>query len=275
MNNWTDEYSSIGLIALKPGDVIRIDKALHIVDFVNDCRARCIPLLARAVRVITRFGEAKEFSQRGNSVNVTAHMERNAILERRGIQGLKDFLATLKRYNGKNKQQQKGKDNMSTKSTLADKPIKNPRGGLAAEAKADREAAKGKKATKPERKVSPGEEFNGFTVQSCVRALAKAGVSTPDITAIAHARKWTGISDPQIIRNAAAARRGQGGDPAELTQADLKDLKGSIPATTGAKGAKKVGKPAKAPKVPKAPKAGKSAKAAEVAKDVTTVTVPA
>src|SRR5512137_1238497 len=42
-----NETPICGLTALQPGDVVMVDKALHIVDYVNDCRARCVPLSTR------------------------------------------------------------------------------------------------------------------------------------------------------------------------------------------------------------------------------------
>lgn len=64
---------------LKLGQVVRYDKALWRVDYVNDCRARLVPLVKRHIEI---DGHAFEGEQRGVNVSPNSFLEVVEDLER-------------------------------------------------------------------------------------------------------------------------------------------------------------------------------------------------
>src|ERR1039458_2433140 len=111
------------MVGLKLGDVIDSMGQRCIVEMVNDCRARVVPLDKVHVVNETRFGKAFEFDAPGKPGNVCVHVEPGMILERRGKVGLDEFLATRKarRREGSNDLAQQNIEGKETDDTSSKK----------------------------------------------------------------------------------------------------------------------------------------------------------
>jgi hypothetical protein len=124
--------SSDYLAPLNPGDVLALGPnlatATHVVDMVNDSRARCIPLSGITKTVETPDGSIK-FESRGDIVNISLTTSAARILERLGPDGLKNFLsarASRRRAQPEASNQNNETENQDmaakTKTATTDKP---------------------------------------------------------------------------------------------------------------------------------------------------------
>lgn len=154
--NWladSDYSAPCGMVSLRPGDVLLVTGARCMAVMVNDCRARVEPLDRVRREVVARFGEPGDkiaFDAQGRSANVAVHCEPGDILERRGAEGVKEFIAARKARRGKAVETgaetitNDGEENniMAAKQRKlkGEKKTTKARGGLAADAAAGAEA---------------------------------------------------------------------------------------------------------------------------------------
>lgn len=86
-----------GEARLQPGDVIDLGNDGECMVFmVNFSRAAVVPLQSNVVRMVTRFGKAVEFTAESGIINISPNSQ-CPIIERRGQQGLKDWITQTKR----------------------------------------------------------------------------------------------------------------------------------------------------------------------------------
>lgn len=216
-----------GMVRLRLGDVVRVLGTHMIVDMVNESRARCVPL-RKVTRTITPLvGEPKTFTEVGKPESISCHIEPGEILERRGQQGLQDFLSSKKAAGRQgDNNNAAGKENMPKKEKKQEAPsgVEGARGA-------------GKLGS-----------IMGFSTTSVLRRL---GMSTK-IT-VAHARaimkaQKVDVSDTTVSIQLNNGRNGKG-VPAPISKEQLDELVKSAPA------------PAEEPKATTKPKAKAKGKA--------------
>jgi hypothetical protein len=92
-----ETFVAPGHIALAVGDVVLLDGGEHMVEMVNDCRARCVPMEKKNVKFTdSKTGDTVGFDRRGNTKSICPNLPRNLVLEHRGTAGLKEFQASKK-----------------------------------------------------------------------------------------------------------------------------------------------------------------------------------
>ncbi|MDE2096138.1 MAG: hypothetical protein KGL39_02760 [Patescibacteria group bacterium] len=89
-----DDWTPPGQVKLEVGDVVDVSGTRCVVDMVNDCRARCIPMGVREVNYQTTGGKCVAFQVFERCVSISPNVERVMLLERRGESGLKEFFAS-------------------------------------------------------------------------------------------------------------------------------------------------------------------------------------
>lgn len=254
--NWSSDqdYSApAGMTTLRVGDVLELEGELFVVDYMNDCRARCRPVLGQTVKLKTVLGETAEFESHRASVNIAVHAEPGFVLERLGADGLAELLATQQsaRRRGavggveETRTSERNERILTMASKLrtlkGEKKITKPRGGLAADMASDAAAgaAPAKRTRKPKAEASPesGEphskgklgEIMGFSVVSVIRTLAKAGASSARVRGIMEAR-GVPVKPATVQIQVSSGRSGKfGGKPvtyADLTEAQKEELLG-------------------------------------------------
>ncbi len=205
---------------LRLGDVLNINGAPHIVDMVNDCRARCIPITRKAVKIASRFNEAQvaTFTVLAASVSISPRYEDDAdnTVEHWGRKGLEEFLAGRKTGAGRNKQ---------TSVTNADQPENI----MANKNKVSSTPPAAKKA-KTEEAPKLGKLGGIFdcSTTSVLRRMGKEGITTEHARDIMKAMKVK-ASDTTVSIQVNNGRNGKGGDVAAITQAQVKELKSAAP----------------------------------------------
>ncbi len=110
------------------GDVIKLYDGLHIVDMVNESRARCIPMTIQSVTFTTTAEREVKFNVFGNYVSVSPNLEPEAIIEHRGQAGLTEFLKSkATRFEEKQKETRSRDERkpMKSKKMLNGVPLPN------------------------------------------------------------------------------------------------------------------------------------------------------
>lgn len=79
---------------LRPGDILQLQDGEFIVDYVNECRARCIPTTLRQVEITTTFDGTKTFRALGRSISISTYLDTSLIKTRSGLEGLAAFLSS-------------------------------------------------------------------------------------------------------------------------------------------------------------------------------------
>lgn len=242
--------NAIGQAELLPGDVVAYGQARFIVDFVNDSRARIVPLEKRRISIETMAGKHAEFSKHDSSHNICPTIAPELILERRGASGLKEF--HTQRASRRVANQTEAINNTEPQDDMSKKSTKT---------------TSTETESKPTTKGALGS-LMGFSTCAVLRRLGMAGVTVAHGRAIM-AKAGVKASDTTVSIQIGNGRNGKG-SMAELSKAQVEELKASAPAPAEdpkaekpAKGGKakatakaaKAAKPAKAPKAPKAPKA--------------------
>lgn len=235
-----------GLTALKVGDMLDVggNEGLAVVEYVNDCRARCRPLEKQSVRVTTRFGKQAEFSVDRSTINIAVLQEPGTILKRLGKDGLEQFLAT---QTARRSEFRKVTRALIGNQTESNNSMKNKTSST--EPKAPRQGGLGL--------------LLGFSVASVVRALGAAGVKGSQVMRILEANKIK-ASRPGIQTMVFNGRHGIGGEPAPVTKKQIEELISMDPGEPATESEK----PAKAPKAKKPVKAAAKAKKPAKAKKV-------
>lgn len=229
----TSQPSDYGL----PDDQTRLRKG----DVTKD---GCIVMMVNESRaLVAKLGD------RGTTASIATTVSRDHVVERRGEQGLHDFLARktppaeaaagetsneTTTETGDNTMTGKGKTKKATKSKKA------PRGGLAADAlaaQANGEAKpKGRKAKKPKEPKPanpPGEgrmtKIMGFSVCAVLRRLGKEGVTKEHAKAILEAQGITGMPPASLAIQVSYGKSGTR-PPAELSNEQVAELVSSAAA---------------------------------------------
>lgn len=84
-------------IWLQPGDVVRLQEGEHVVDLVNDCRARCVPLGLRTVQVTPKLGDPRTFRARASGyASIAPRVEQSFVVRRLTAAELADTLSRRK-----------------------------------------------------------------------------------------------------------------------------------------------------------------------------------
>lgn len=266
-----------GMIHLQPGDVLKFGDALHVVDYVNDCRARAVSIGEPKLKQFdTRWGDRIQITNNGSSMNISPLLSPEHLVERRGKQWVEEWLAS--------KTAARNHKTKAVEGTVDMKDKTKARGGLAAEAtqiqqqapvaatapvaqaaapvapapvKAKKAAKAPKaKAAKAEKSTTPGRlgGWFGNTVVSVIKMLAKKGLENAHIAAICEANGIK-VAPATLAGNARLGRKGEG-VMATLTKEQLAGLM-AVPAPVKAEQVQptKVVKAKKATKKAKAPKA--------------------
>ncbi len=164
MSDWTNSHP--GQHELAVGDVVDRGGEPYIVTRVGDCNAMIEGLARRQVKVNTRFGGTKEFDAPGRPLAVAHFTDPSSVVERRGEQGLKDYLASdvprrrkaevaQQQQTGAQAPQQAKDEDMARQRTLkGEKKTRKARGGLAAEKAADEAIENGKQTAKEMKKAA-------------------------------------------------------------------------------------------------------------------------
>lgn len=190
-----------GDVRLVPGDVVNVFGGPHIAVSVNESRATVMAMGERKQReVTTTGGKTFNVTEQARTHNISKHIGRDLLVERRGPDGIqflklkKSAKLEVQPTNG-GQEQETEDDDMSKKSKKA--KLK-PRGGLAAEAMAAREAEKNggdgltkaeqkaqkqaaKAAAKQAKKDAKAAAGNGESKQSAkayIEELCNAGATT-------------------------------------------------------------------------------------------------
>ena len=229
---WNDFAAPAGMVNIRVGDVVQVCGELMVVDYVNDCRARCRPIVGGRVKLETRFGKVAEFEADSGSVNVAVHWELDSIVERLGEDGLKELLAAKaagrRGADGAAKETNEKIERIMDMARKVKGEVKDKtkaRGGLAAD-KAQDEAADISKAAASEAGIrTRGKlgEVMGFAVTSVMRRLGKEGCSTAHVIAILKANKITPSPATASIQ-VSAGKKGERGEPAPLTKEQVAEL---------------------------------------------------
>jgi uncharacterized OsmC-like protein len=219
---------------LAPGDVLSLSGGAptHVVDFVNDSRARCVPVRAKVKVIHALEGDVTVVAQ-GDAVNIATNVSSEFVVERFGsLAKAKDFLLREKaRQEAELKQQNQEKEKVmarkkSAESTETKTRTRKPRGGLAAQLAESKESKDREVKDSPEpnghRVGSLGGVF-GHSATSVMRALGAAGCSNARIGAILEA-KGVAAKKSTVTIQGGRGRSGRGGAPAELSKAELKEL---------------------------------------------------
>ncbi len=199
---------------LRVGDVIEYQNMEYVVWYSSESRASVAPLDRRIrCRIQEETGKI-QFLAKDDSENISVNSE-VTVLRSLGRKGLKAFLeekttttATADSADGKNKTKHMGK--------------------------------KDKKAAGTETKTRAGKlgGYKGHSITSTIRAFGKAGWSLDEARAF-FVREKIAVADTTIKIQLRAGKLGEGGDPADFSQNQLKELKPKVAAvekTTKAKG---------------------------------------
>lgn len=236
---------------LQEGDLLNMDGARHIVTYVNDSRARLVPLEKEMIDVSTPDGGKVSFTRSGHAVNISTTIETSSILERTGLQGLREFLAAkASRRKKTGEAQQTTQEETDTDMGRKRKENTDPststkpkaRGGLAAQAakakeEADPAAKKSKAKTKKEKSTGRGgfarlDKIHGFGITSVIRRLGANGVTKEHAAAIL-AKAGIKAAPATIAININNGKAGEAkGKQAALTGDQLTELIDSAPDPT-------------------------------------------
>lgn len=218
------------------GDIIRIDDEPHMVDFVNDCRTRCLLNRKKAVEFETMGDKKVSFSRPAGHKNVSRRLPIELLIQRTGEKGYQTFLAD-KRSRRQEPEQTSDATEPQTETNEDDmkNATKRPaRGGLAADVRDAKAAeAKSKKKTTPKakgtKKPSTGRlgEIFGHSATSVMRALGKAGCKAKEVEAIMKAKKINSTSG-SIAAQTWDGQKGLG-TIAPLTREQIKELRDLVP----------------------------------------------
>jgi len=200
-----------GLIRLKPGDVCRLTGTLYIVDYANESRARLAPLNRRR-KVITDhvFERQVSFEETGKSISVSRHCEPGFILERRGQEGLNQFLTSTKAARRQTNEQ-------SAAATEEEKNMAK---------KGSKKSAAASTNGEPHSKGKLGE-LMGFSVVSVLRRLGQSDIKVAHARAIMEAQKIK-VAPATVQIQVNNGKNGKG-EPAGITKEQLKELIESAP----------------------------------------------
>ena len=89
----TTEYvSRPGEVQLRPGDVVQLDGGLCIVDLVNDCRARCVPIGKKRVEIKSGDKTVVVDKRDRTYKSICNCLPKHLVIERRGQEGLEQFM---------------------------------------------------------------------------------------------------------------------------------------------------------------------------------------
>lgn len=231
---------------LQPGDVLRLEgpEPSHIVDYVNESRARAVPLRGGRVHTVTPLvGEPKTIEDQPNAVNICTVLDRSLIVERVGQDGIKNYLLAAA---ARRKEQRSAAQTETRNDNDMEKTKRKARGGLAATlATLNGETDKPKRGRKPkaaktdaprkkraEAKEGDGNrgalgQIMGHSVVKVIRALSKDGATPAHVAAICAAQgvkpklSTIKINRSAVLRGAAEA--------APLTKEQLRELRASAP----------------------------------------------
>lgn len=219
-NTTTYPRALAGLVALELGDVVQRDRGPAIVIKVNPSEAVIERLSGSKVAAVE--GRKQEYRTHDMVERLSTSVAKHLIIERRGEKGLQDFLDAKSARQGK----------PTTQQTTTD--IESEETDMAKRAKSKKTAAAKKETTNGAREGSLGL-IHGFSVASVVRRLGKEGVKGSHMMAILEAQKIK-ASKPGVQTMLFNGRKGIGGDPAELTATQVKDLIASaeVPARANA-----------------------------------------
>ncbi len=216
-----------GQVRLRPGDVVRGESIVVKAGLSN---AKVIPLAKQRRRIVPHLDPAKavEFETAEGVVAIAPCVDAELVTERRGEQGVKDFLAG-KGAPAKDAEstglETKGNDGMAKKAKLT-KEERAAAKAAAKQAKAEAKAAK-KAAGKNGDTASKGKlgELFGCSITSVLRRLGKEGVTTAHAKAIFKARGLDAA--PATVQIQICNGRNGKGTPADITAAQVKELKDS------------------------------------------------
>jgi hypothetical protein len=238
-----------GNIRLQRGDLIRASGIYFMVVMANPSRALIVATEGREVQVVNRVtGEQQaSFTAPGKDESISRDLPKESLVARLGETGFMEFLGGLsvlrRRALGLDAiiiNETKGQDSMKTPDENGGGEL--PKGGLVAEAiragggKTKTPKAKKEKKTKEDTGARGAlGAIMGNSVVAVLRTLGREGVTTPHARAIVKAQ---GIkcADATVSIQVSAGRNGKtaGKDAkkvtyAELTQAQIKELKASAP----------------------------------------------
>lgn len=132
----------LGMVRLRPGDVVQLGGGPVLVDRATESGAHVLPMDKKRVTVNPKLGDGpEEFFKFKDPFDISLYMPPETVLERRGQQGVIDFLAAKKASRRAGAVAVGAETNKETESETDMAKLKakgGPRGGLAAEAAADK-----------------------------------------------------------------------------------------------------------------------------------------
>jgi hypothetical protein len=227
-------------VLLRPGHLVALDglspEPSHVVDYVNDSRARCSPLKGGRVHVITPLvGQPKVVEDKPDSVNVATVLPGERVVGWIHPNKLNDYLTEAAARRKEQRQaasqsKQTEAENMKTEKRKArgglaatvtsngttDKPRRGRPPGKAKEAKAKKTETNGTKS-----KGALGE-IHGHSVVSVIRRLSTEVESPQRIIDILKAHGTTAHENTVKIQYN-RGRKGEG-SPADLSKEQVKEL---------------------------------------------------
>jgi hypothetical protein len=230
-------------VLLRPGHLVALDglspEPSHVVDYVNDSRARCSPLKGGRVHVITPLvGQPKVVEDKPDSVNVATVLPGERVVGWIHPNKLNDYLTEAaarrkERRQAASQSKQTEAENMKTEKRRA-------RGGLAATVTSNGTTDKPRrgrppgKAKAPKAEEAPAAEAGhskgklgevmGHSVCKVIRRLALEGCSAGRIKAICEARGLAPAENTVKLNRSAALRAKDPAPAADLTKAQVKEL---------------------------------------------------
>lgn len=222
--------NDLGLVRLEVGDVLVTG---HIVDYVNESRARVVSMTPVKKQFTTVMEEKIEIEKTGVPFSIATNIFPDSVTERRGDKGLAEFLTSRKARRSQvgieepETVTEETEENNMPKET---KEKKQARGGFAAEAReeANKDPRKiAKQAAEENHARGRLGQVMGFSTCSVLKRLGKEGVTTAHAVAIMAAIK-SPAKKATISLNVGLGRRGCDGI-AELTGAQVKELKTAAP----------------------------------------------
>ena len=241
-NDWTNKWSAMGMVALKPGDFVELAGEPCLVVHVNDCGARVQPVSVRQMELRTRFGQKVVFDKARPVTTISRHVEAACRIPEGQVDSLLAKLETKSAVRGEfmarrekeiisMARRAKETKEAAAKAAKQQKSKKQARGGLAAEqAQMQQEAVKPAdkpEADKPSKARGGHPALFGYSVSAVFHKLGAAGVSTKHARAILEARGVSGVSGPCLNTYLSHGRSGKYGTSAPLTDAQVAELKSS------------------------------------------------
>lgn len=257
-----------GQVQLQVGDVVRMGAELGVcmVVRVTPSVAQVASQFRKQYTITDRvFGTTKTFEKKADPSRISTTLDKELVLERQGDAGLAHFLThgAVRGFEecGKQKQNHAAEGNSTMKTDKKNKK--------AAKSSANGETTRGAASSGSlgEFTIGEGDKARSFSTCAVLRRLGMAGVSVAHARAIMKAKKVK-ANDTTVSIQVGKGARGDG-VPADLSKAEVEELKALAPEPTAEPKADKKAKAKTAKK-----KAAKKAATEKAATETTEAAAP-